>query len=61
MVKVKDYPKEKYSAYFEVVDEGSEMVARIYDRKTGKVTEHRSKGSPDSWVKTEMAKHKRAT
>lgn len=56
MLKVKDYPKEKYSAYFEIVEGGSEVIARIYDRKTGEVAEH--KGPPENWIKTEMAKRK---
>ena len=56
MLKVNDYPREKYSAYFEVVDNGKEVVARIYDRKTGEVIEH--KGPPENWIKTEMEKRK---
>ena len=56
MLKLSDYPKDKYSAYFEIIDNGAVKVARIYDRETGEAIEH--KGPPEDWIKTEMAKRK---
>ena len=58
MINASDYPKDKYSAYFEVVTDGDDWVARVYERKTGKMVEGSGKGSPDKWIKAEMAKRK---
>lgn len=54
------YPKDAYDGYFEVVQDGDRWAARVYSRVTGLVAEGSGTGSPDAWVKTEMAKLKRS-
>lgn len=59
-MKIKDYPKDRYSAYFEVVPHGNgQWTARLYAYDGAVLAEKRGSGSPDVFLKAEMAKHKR--
>lgn len=60
-MKIKDYPKSRYSAYFEVVrDESGQWAARVYAYDGTVLAEKRGSGSPDAFLKAEMAKHARS-
>lgn len=60
-MKSKDYPKDRYSAYFEVVrDESGQWTARVYAYDGTVLAEKRGSGSPDAFLKAEMAKHTRS-
>lgn len=63
MIEASEYPKAKYSAYFEVLNDPQmvapdDWMARIYSYEGKLLAEQRGKGTPDKWIKSEMSKRK---
>ena len=61
MIQAKDYSKKTHSAYCEVIPVGDdEWTVRVYAYAGGLIKEESGKGSPEKFIKAEMAKHVRS-
>ena len=58
MISAKDYSKKTHSAYYEVISDGDSWTVRVYAYAGGLLKEESGKGSPEKFIKAEMAKHK---